>query len=144
MRELGIFFVVFIYVFMILVICMVVWGFMRIFVLGDNFCVLIVDFIVVGVLKYIGLVGVVFVVFMVCIFLLGCVVLIGVEVIFNGVLFFCELKLKNVVMMLVMFGGIVVLMFMGIFVLVSVIGVKMFDEMGELYFVDMYGYVVKE
>lgn len=71
--------------------------------------------------------------------MLGCVVLIGVEVIFNGVLFFCELKLKNVVMMLVMFGGIVVLMFMGIFVLVSVIGVKMFDEMGELYFVDMYG-----
>ncbi|MDN8891454.1 hypothetical protein Q0O75_13490, partial [Staphylococcus aureus] len=61
-RESGTFFAVPTYAFMISVICMVVWGLTRIFVLGDNLRAPTADFTVVGAPKYTGLVGVAFVV----------------------------------------------------------------------------------
>ena len=129
---------------MISVICMVVWGLTRIFVLGDNLRAPTADFTVVGAPKYTGLVGVAFVVLMARTFSSGCAALTGVEAISNGVPSFREPKSKNAATTLAMLGGIAVSMLMGILVLASVTGVKMFDETGESHLVDTHGHAVKE
>lgn len=143
-RESGTFFAVPTYAFMISVICMVVWGLTRIFVLGDNLRAPTADFTVVGAPKYTGLVGVAFVVLMARTFSSGCAALTGVEAISNGVPSFREPKSKNAATTLAMLGGIAVSMLMGILVLASVTGVKMFDETGESHLVDTHGHAVKE
>ncbi|MBD4448006.1 DNA-binding protein, partial [Xanthomonas citri pv. citri] len=62
----------------------------------------------------------------------------------NGVPSFREPKSKNAATTLAMLGGIAVSMLMGILVLASVTGVKMFDETGESHLVDTHGHAVKE
>ena len=111
-RESGTFFAVPTYAFMISVICMVVWGLTRIFVLGDNLRAPTADFTVVGAPKYTGLVGVAFVVLMARTFSSGCAALTGVEAISNGVPSFREPKSKNAATTLAMLGGIAVSMLM--------------------------------
>jgi len=143
-RESGTFFAVPTYAFMISVICMVVWGLTRIFVLGDNLRAPTADFTVVGAPKYTGLVGVAFVVLMARTFSSGCAALTGVEAISNGVPSFRDPKSKTAATTLAMLGGIAVSMLMGILVLASVTGVKMFDETGESHLVDTHGHAVKE
>ena len=91
-RESGTFFAVPTYAFMISVICMVIWGLTRVFVLGDSLRAPTADYTAVGAPKYTGLVGIAFVILMARTFSSGCAALTGVEAISNGVPSFREPK----------------------------------------------------
>jgi amino acid transporter len=129
-RESGTFFAIPVYAFMVSVGAMVIWGLVRIFVLGEPLRAPTAGLVVQGEPKYSSLMGLAMVALLARTFSSGCAALTGVEAISNGVPSFREPKSRNAAATLALLGGIAVSMLMGIIVLSRVTGVQMFDSMG--------------
>lgn len=125
-RESGVAFAIPTYAFIIGVVVMVGWGFIRIFVLGDHLRAESADYDTHS--EHGKIVGFALVFLMARAFSSGCAALTGVEAISNGVPAFEKPKSRNAATTLLMLGVIAVTLLMGITLLAKKIGVQVVDD----------------
>jgi amino acid transporter len=113
-RESGAAFAIPTYLFITVVVGMIVWGLVRIFLLGDTIRAESADF---GLRAEHAVAGFAFVFLLVRAFSSGCAALTGVEAIANGVPAFTPPKSRNAATTLLILGVIAVTMFLGIIML---------------------------
>ena len=144
-RESGTFFAIPTYAFMLAVLGMVVWGFFRIFVLGETLRAQTAEYTVVATSSYRNFSGVLMVALFARAFSSGCAALTGVEAISNGVPAFRKPKSRNAATTLALLGGVAVSMFFGMILLANATGVHLIDsEHGGSYFVTPTGEKITE
>jgi amino acid transporter len=131
-REAGVAFAIPTYAFMVAVIGMVLWGLVRIYILGDKLYASSSEHAghIVPVEK--SLTGLAFAFLMIKTFSSGCAALTGVEAISNGVPAFKKPKSKNAATTLLLLGTLAILMLIGIVVLAHLAHVQLVppDETG--------------
>lgn len=125
-RESGVAFAIPTYAFIIGVGGMLVWGFFRIFVLGERLRAESAGFEMHA--EHGKIVGFALVFLVARAFSSGCAALTGVEAISNGVPAFRKPKSRNAATTLLMLGTIAVSLLMGIIVLAKQIGVQIVDD----------------
>lgn len=138
-RESGKIFAIPTYAFMFGVGIMVIWGLIRIFLLGDHIASETADLTLVGVPHYETSGTVVIAMLLLRTFSSGCAALTGVEAVSNAVPSFRPPKTRNAATTLALLGGIAVTLLLGIVALARATGVKMIDVTGGSYFVDAAG-----
>jgi amino acid transporter len=134
-RESGGVFAVPTYAFMIGVIVMIVWGLVRVLVLGQHLQTETSSYEVVADPSYAAFTGLAAIALLARTFSSGCAALTGVEAISNGVPAFQKPKSKNAATTLALLGGIAVSMLIGILTLANLTGTKLIDPHGGAYFV---------
>ncbi|HET7073638.1 MAG TPA: APC family permease [Mycobacterium sp.] len=125
-RESGLAFAIPTYAFIVGVACMIVWGFIRIFVLDNPLRAESAGFQMHS--EHGQIVGFALAFLVARSFSSGCAALTGVEAISNGVPAFERPKSRNAATTLLMLGGIAVTLLMGIIVLSKAIGVQMVED----------------
>jgi len=139
-RESGTFFAIPTYAFMLGVLGMVLYGFFRIFVLGETLRSETADYTVVATSGYKNFSGVLMVALLARAFSSGCAALTGVEAISNGVPAFRKPKSRNAATTLALLGTVAVSMFFGMIVLANITRVHLIDSAhGGSYFVTPSG-----
>ncbi|MDA8439587.1 MAG: APC family permease [Propionibacterium sp.] len=139
-RESGTVFAVPTYAFMLGIIGMVLYGFFRIFVLGQALRAETADYTVVATSGYRNFSGVLMVALLARAFSSGSAALTGVEAISNGVPAFRAPKSRNAATTLALLGGVAVSMLLGMIVLANLTGVHLIDSaQGGSYFVTPSG-----
>ncbi|WP_283137955.1 APC family permease [Rhizohabitans arisaemae] len=121
-RESGMAFAFPTYAFMVAVIGMILWGFFKLFVLGEELVAPTKDYDIVP--QETGLEGLAVALLVLRAFSSGCAALTGVEAISNGVPAFRKPKSKNAATTLLLMGVLAVTMFSGIITLGLASGVK--------------------
>ncbi|HET8992626.1 MAG TPA: APC family permease [Rhodococcus sp. (in: high G+C Gram-positive bacteria)] len=121
MREAGTAFAIPTYAFMAAMAIMIVWGFVRIFVLGDDLRAESADFELVA--EQTDLTAIAFVFLIARAFSSGCAALTGVEAISTGVPAFRKPKARNAATTLLLLGAVAVPLFLGVVLLAGRIGV---------------------
>jgi len=122
-REAGVTFAIPTYAFMIAVLAMVGWGFVRIFIMGNN----VEAATATQHINAKSITGLAFAFLMIRTFSSGCAALTGVEAISNGVPAFKKPKSKNAATTLLLLGTLAVTMLVGIVVLAKLIHVHIVD-----------------
>ena len=122
LRESGTAFSIPTYAFIVGMVVMLVWGFLRVFVFGDNIESETADYQIIAEENH--LVGIAFVFLVARAFSSGCAALTGVEAISNGVPAFEKPKSRNAATTLLLLGTISIILLMGIILLAKEIGVK--------------------
>jgi amino acid transporter len=125
-RESGTAFAIPTYAFMVGIIAMLAWGFIRVFLFGEHLRAESAGFGLRG--EGDQLVGFALVFLVLRAFSSGCAALTGVEAISNGVPAFKKPKSRNAATTLLMLGSISVTMLMGLIVLAQLTGVKIADD----------------
>ena len=125
-RESGTAFAIPTYAFMIGIIVMLIWGFVRVLLFGDHLRAESAGFE----LRAEGsqLVGIALVFLVLRAFSSGCAALTGVEAISNGVPAFRKPKSRNAATTLLLLGSISVIMLMGLIMLAQITGVKIAED----------------
>ncbi|HET8993810.1 MAG TPA: APC family permease [Rhodococcus sp. (in: high G+C Gram-positive bacteria)] len=121
MREAGTAFAIPTYAFMAAMAIMIVWGFVQIFVLGDDLRAESADFELVA--EQTDLTAIAFVFLIARAFSSGCAALTGVEAISTGVPAFRKPKARNAATTLLLLGAVAVPLFLGVVFLAGRIGV---------------------
>jgi amino acid transporter len=121
MREAGTAFAIPTYAFMAAMAIMIVWGFVRIFVFGDDLRAESADFELVA--EQTDLTAIAFVFLIARAFSSGCAALTGVEAISTGVPAFRKPKARNAATTLLLLGAVAVPLFLGVVLLAGRIGV---------------------
>ncbi|KQR98732.1 DNA-binding protein [Williamsia sp. Leaf354] len=121
-RESGTAFAIPTYAFIAGMVVMLIWGFVQIFILGDDISSETADFGVKAENSH--LVGIAFVFLIARAFSSGCAALTGVEAISNGVPAFQKPKSRNAATTLFLLGAIAVVLLLGIILLAQKIGAK--------------------
>ncbi|WP_020107442.1 APC family permease [Nocardia sp. 348MFTsu5.1] len=122
LRESGTAFAIPTYAFIFGIIAMLIWGFIRIFIFGDDLQSETAGYEIKAEDSH--LVGLAFVFLVARAFSSGCAALTGVEAISNGVPAFQKPKSRNAATTLLLLGSISIAMLMGIILLANEIGVK--------------------
>ena len=139
-RESGTVFAVPTYAFMLGIIGMVLFGFFRMFVLGERLRAQTADYTVVATTGYRNFSGILMVALLARAFSSGSAALTGVEAISNGVPAFRKPKSRNAATTLALLGGVAVSMLLGMIVLANLAGVRLIDaEHGGSYFITPSG-----
>ena len=139
-RESGTFFAIPTYAFMLGVLGMVLYGFFRIFVLGETLRAETADYTVVATTGYRNFSGVLMVALLARAFSSGCAALTGVEAISNGVPAFRKPKSRNAATTLALLGTVAVSMFFGMIILANITRVHLVDSsQGGSYFLTPSG-----
>lgn len=133
-RESGSVFAIPTYCFMAGVIAMIVFGLVRIFVLGHRLESPTARYEVVGDSTYSQVTGLLVVFLLARAFSSGCAALTGVEAISNGVPAFRKPKSRNAATTLLLLGAVAVTMLLGIVALANLTNVRVLDENGGAYF----------
>ena len=134
-RDSGGIFAVPTYLFMAGVGAMIVWGLVRILVLGQSVRAETADWTVVGTGRYEPLVGLGALALLARAFSSGCAALTGVEAISNGVPNFRAPKSRNAAATLLLLGTIAVSMLLGILVMARLTGARRIDPAAGSHFV---------
>ncbi len=121
-KESGTFLAIPTYAFILSVATMLVWGFVKIYVLGDTVQAETADFGIKAEDSH--LVGIAFVFLIARAFSSGCAALTGVEAISNGVPAFRKPKSRNAATTLLMLGAFAITLLLGIVLLAEKIGAK--------------------
>lgn len=121
MREAGTAFAIPTYAFMAAMAIMIVWGFVQIFVLGEDLRAESADFELVA--EQTDLTAIAFVFLIARAFSSGCAALTGVEAISTGVPAFRKPKARNAATTLLLLGAVAVPLFLGVVFLAGRIGV---------------------
>nr|WP_206040127.1 APC family permease [Rhodococcus sp. HNM0563] len=121
MREAGTAFAIPTYAFMAAMAIMIAWGFIQIFVLGDDLRAESADFELVA--EQTDLTAIAFVFLIARAFSSGCAALTGVEAISTGVPAFRKPKARNAATTLLLLGAVAVPLFLGVVFLAGRIGV---------------------
>ncbi|MEL4358415.1 MULTISPECIES: APC family permease [unclassified Luteococcus] len=138
-RESGTFFAIPTYLFMAGIIGMTLWGFARIYLLGDHLRAQTADYRVESTSSYTQFSGFLMIALLARAFSSGCAALTGVEAISNGVPAFKKPKSRNAATTLALLGGIAISMLLGIIALANATGVKLIDPKGGSYYVTPTG-----
>jgi amino acid transporter len=125
-RESGTAFAIPTYAFMIGIITMLAWGFIRVLLFGEPLRAESASFGLRG--EDSQLTGIALVFLILRAFSSGCAALTGVEAISNGVPAFQKPKSRNAATTLLLLGGISVTLLMGLIVLAQLTGVKIADD----------------
>jgi amino acid transporter len=133
-KESGSFFAIPTYGFMIGVLGMVIWGFFRIFGLGQHLLAPTANYEVVGSPAYEPFVGIAMIALLARAFSSGSAALTGVEAISNGVPSFREPKSTNAATTLGLLALVAISMFGGIIALSNLTGLKLIDPDGQSHF----------
>jgi len=127
-RESGRVFAVPVYAFIVGILAMVIWGLVRIFVLGQHLQAPTANYGIQGIPSYEPIVGFGLIFLLARTFSSGCAALTGVEAISNGVPAFRKPKSRNAATTLAMVGGLSVSMLTGVIVMAHLTGVKLADQ----------------
>lgn len=122
LRESGTAFAIPTYAFIVGMVVMLVWGFLRVYVFGDNIQSETAGYEIKAEQNH--LIGIAFVFLIARAFSSGCAALTGVEAISNGVPAFQKPKSRNAATTLLLLGSISIVLLMGIILLAKEIGVK--------------------
>ncbi|MBA4025572.1 MAG: APC family permease [Gordonia sp.] len=122
LRESGTAFAIPTYAFIVGMVAMLVWGFLRVYVFGDDIHSETAGYEIKAEQDH--LIGIAFVFLIARAFSSGCAALTGVEAISNGVPAFQKPKSRNAATTLLLLGSISIVLLMGIILLAKEIGVK--------------------